>query len=274
MQLVLVLGQLTFLDGFGTLRAISLCVLDAFFHSDSSAQTVSVLLMVQMAATASVGIRSWLEQHIAKKEAGGTQPPKKPGLFNRGKTDTIATFGFDKKDAPPALDIASIRRSDFSRRTDELKGFEDNAISTPFNFRKEGSINEQEARDRDTDSNVAPFLSAEERSNYQDRGIYNPKTGGYAPYRSYADFYNNQSTYGERRPSSGIFDAQLSPRPPIVPDGPKTTNVSINDLFPPPMPEYERMMMTQKTQKTVSSRYSRPIDGNVAVRDSYTGYGV
>jgi hypothetical protein len=226
--------------------------------------------MVQISAMALVGIRAWLEQHIAKKEAAGIKPMTTTGFGSHGRSDTMATFGFDRKDPPPALNFSSNKSKLSQRKTDELKGSEDNGISTPFNFRKEGSMTGPDTRED-------PFLSPEERINYQERGIYNPKTGGYTyPVQSMNndDFYNMSATYGERRPSSGVFDPLRSPRPPIAADiGPRTTGVTVQDLWPPPMPESSRMYMTSKTQTTVSSRYSRPIDGNVPVRDSFMGFG-
>lgn len=269
-QLLLGLGQLTFLQGFSTLRAISLCIVDAVLTSTSVAGLVSFVLMIQISATALVGIRAWLEQHIAKKEASGIKPMTATGFGSHGRSDTIATFGFDRKDPPPALNFKSNKSKLPQRKTDELKGSEDNGISTPFNFRKEGSMTEMDTRED-------PFLSPEERLNYQERGIYNPKTGGYtypAQGMDNDDFYNMSATYGERRPSSGVFDPLRSPRPPIAADnGPRMTGVTVQDLWPPPMPEASRMYMTSKTQTTVSSRYSRPIDGNVPVRDSFMGFG-
>jgi hypothetical protein len=276
-QLILVLGQFTLLQGFKTLRAMSLCVVDAFFTSASAVGLVSVLLMMQMSATAMIGIRAWLEQRIAKKESAGISPRNASPAFKHARTDTIATFGFDNKDALPAIGVATTRGSDFSRKTEDLKGSEDSAIGAPFNFRKEGSINEQNAPNNSNNNakdNVAPFLSPEERDNYQDRGIYNPKTGGYIQATRNDDYYNTQAAYGERRPSSGVFDAQLSPIPRILHAGPKTSNVSTKDLWPPPMPESERFHSKARTHKTMSSRYSRPIDGNVPVRDSFMGYGI
>jgi hypothetical protein len=271
-QLLLGLGQFTFLQGFSTLRAISLCVADAVLTSTSVAGLVSLVLMIQISATALVGIRAWLEQHIAKKEAAGVVRTTTINAAGLKRSDTMATFGFDRKDPPSVLNFTSTKPKLIQRKTEELKGSEDNGISTPFNFRKEGSINEQETRED-------PFISPEERLNYQERGIYNPKTGGYTyPVQSMnyedGDFYNMSTTYGERRPSSGVFDPLRSPRPPMAGDmGPRMTGVTVQDLWPPPMPESSRMYMTTKTQKTVSSRYSRPIDGNVPVRDSFMGFG-
>ncbi|ENI01923.1 hypothetical protein COCC4DRAFT_52618 [Bipolaris maydis ATCC 48331] len=278
-QLSLILGQFAFLQGFKTLRTISLCIVDAFFSSDSSAGVVSILLVVQMSATALVGIRGWIEQHIAKNLSEGISPRTESSIFNTGRHDTMATFGFDKKDAPAAYNQAVRRRSNFSGKTEDLKGFEDSGIGAPFNFRKEGSIGEQggvENKERDA---VGPFFSPEERDNYQERGIYNPKTGGYIQQQQQqqamtnGDYYNSLAAYGERRPSSGIFDPQLSPSPRIMPTGPKMSNVSTKDLWPPPMPESERLYSRAKTANSASSRYSRPIDGNVPVRDSFMGFG-
>ena len=269
-QLLLGLGQFAFLQGFATLRAISLCVADAVLTSASVAGLVSLILMIQISATALVGIRAWLEQHIAKKEAAGITRTTTVGSSGLKRSDTMATFGFDRKDPLSVSRLITTKPKLTQRKTEELKGSEDNGISTPFNFRKEGSINEPETQDDN-------FLSPEERINYQERGIYNPKTGGYTyPVQSmnYGDeeFYNRSTTYGERRPSSGVFDPLLSPRPPMAAAiGPRMTGVTVQDLWPPPMPP--SLYMTTRTQKTVSSRYSRPIDGNVPVRDSFMGFG-
>ncbi|KAL1795620.1 hypothetical protein ACET3X_005844 [Alternaria dauci] len=269
-QLLLGLGQFTFLQGFSTLRAISLCIVDAVLTSTSVAGLVSIVLTIQIGVTALVGIRAWLEQHIAKKEASGIKPVPVTGLGSHGRSDTMATFGFDRKDPPRALNFSSNKSKLSQRKMDELKGSEDDGISTPFNFRKEGSMAEADTRED-------PFLSPEERLNYQERGIYNPKTGGYtyqAQDMNDDDYYNMPATYGERRPSSGVFDPLRSPRPPIAVDnGPRMTGVTVQDLWPPPVPEESRMYMTSKTQMSVSSRYSRPIDGNVPVRDSFMGFG-
>ncbi|KAI4698970.1 hypothetical protein J4E81_004860 [Alternaria sp. BMP 2799] len=269
-QLLLGLGQFAFLQGFATLRAISLCVADAVLTSASVSGLVSIVLMIQISATALVGIRAWLEQHIAKKEAAGITRTTTVGSSGLKRSDTMATFGFDRKDPLSVSRLITTRPKLTQRKTEELKGSEDNGIGTPFNFRKEGSINEPETQDDN-------FLSPEERINYQERGIYNPKTGGYTyPVQSmnYGDeeFYNRSTTYGERRPSSGVFDPLLSPRPPMAAaTGPRMTGVTVQDLWPPPMPP--SLYMTTRTQKTVSSRYSRPIDGNVPVRDSFMGFG-
>jgi hypothetical protein len=269
-QLLLGLGQLAFLQGFSTLRAISLCVADAVLTSTIVAGLVSFALMIQISATALVGIRAWLEQYIAKKEAAGVKPTTTSSLGGVKRSDTMATFGFDRKDPPSVLNLTSTKPKLTQRKTEELRGSEDDGISTPFNFKKEGSISEPDTRED-------AFLSPEERLNYQERGIYNPKTGGYTyPVQSMNndDYYNRSATYGERRPSSGVFDPLRSPRPPMAAaTGPRTTGVTVQDLWPPPMPEPSRMYMTTKTQKTVSSRYSRPIDGNVPVRDSFMGFG-
>ncbi|KAI4694137.1 uncharacterized protein J4E84_002718 [Alternaria hordeiaustralica] len=269
-QLLLGLGQFAFLQGFATLRAISLCVADAVLTSASVSGLVSIVLMIQISATALVGIRAWLEQHIAKKEAAGMTRTTTVGSSGLKRSDTMATFGFDRKDPLSVSRLITTKPKLTQRKTEELKGSEDSGIGTPFNFRKEGSINEAEAQDDN-------FLSPEERINYQERGIYNPKTGGYTyPVQSmnYGDeeFYNRSTTYGERRPSSGVFDPLLSPRPPMAAaTGPRMTGVTVQDLWPPPMPA--SLYMTTRTQKTVSSRYSRPIDGNVPVRDSFMGFG-
>ncbi|KAI4663055.1 uncharacterized protein J4E79_004368 [Alternaria viburni] len=171
-QLLLGLGQFAFLQGFATLRAISLCVADAVLTSASVSGLVSIVLMIQISATALVGIRAWLEQHIAKEEAAGMTRTTTVGSSGLKRSDTMATFGFDRKDPLSVSRLITTKPKLTQRKTEELKGSEDSGIGTPFNFRKEGSINEAEAQDDN-------FLSPEERINYQERGIYNPKTGGY-----------------------------------------------------------------------------------------------
>ena len=43
MQLLLILGQIAFVQGFTTLRAVSLCVVDAFFTSDNDTNDINIL---------------------------------------------------------------------------------------------------------------------------------------------------------------------------------------------------------------------------------------
>ncbi|KAF1836476.1 hypothetical protein BDW02DRAFT_238432 [Decorospora gaudefroyi] len=271
-QLLLGLGQFAVLQGFSTLRAISLCIVDAILTSASTAGLLSFLLMLQISATALIGIRAWLEQHVAKKEAAGVERIMTSEEREKDRVDTMGTFGFDAKDPPPARNLAVSKPRLIQRKTDELKGFEDVGISTPFNVRKEGSISSPGASPA---PRQGPFLSPEERVNYQERGIYNPKTGGYtynpAMYGTYqrASDYEQPSSdpYDERRPSSDLFDPLSSPRPPMIAQAPKQTNVSTQDLWPPPPPQ---MYMTPNA---VSNNYSRPNPGPAPVRDSFMGFG-
>ncbi|EFQ87027.1 hypothetical protein PTT_17605 [Pyrenophora teres f. teres 0-1] len=171
-QLLLTLGQLAVLQGFSTLRSVSLCVIDAFFDSIAATTVVSIILMVQISATAIVGFRAWLEQHIAKREAAGQKRSSFSGLSKHKRSDTMATFGFDRKEPPPALDLTASRPRLPTWEANALKGEEQIGISTPFNILKDGSIHERNSRS-------SPFISAEEQQHYHERGIYTPKTGGY-----------------------------------------------------------------------------------------------
>ncbi|KAF1939792.1 hypothetical protein EJ02DRAFT_513567 [Clathrospora elynae] len=149
-QLSLGLGQIVFLQGFATLRAISLCVVDAVLSSTVVAGVMSVVLVIQISATAFVGIRVWLEQHIAKNLATGISSLviAEGGGGDHARPDTMQTFGFETKDTPPppppppAPDRTNITPQLTFRKTEELQGFEDVAISTPFNVRKDGSLTE------------------------------------------------------------------------------------------------------------------------------------
>jgi hypothetical protein len=187
------------------------------------------------------------------------------------RTDTMATFGFDRKEPPPAINMKS------QRETEELQGFEDVAISTPFNVRKEGSINSQIDPNPPPPLREDPFLSSEEKLNYQTRGVYNPKTGGYT-YGTAVSTYDVYQppeisvAYDDRRPSSDLFDP-LRPRIAARSSsyyGPEPTT---QDLWPPP-PPVPQMYMTQKS--IVSSAYSQSGVGwkePEPVRDSFMGFG-
>lgn len=172
-QLVLAPEQFAFLQGFSTLRSISLCIVDAVLTSLAIAGLMSFVLMIQISATALAGIRAWLEQHIAKREAAGAERTTTVGSC---EPVTVETFMFDKKDAPPKLDLAATRPGLFQRKTEDLKGFEDGSSSSPFNVRKEGSIHS-------TFSDLVipqdPFRSSEDQLSQGNRRTYNPEMGGY-----------------------------------------------------------------------------------------------
>lgn len=95
-------------------------------------------------------------------------------LRKHRRNDTVATFGFDRKEPPPALDLTAAKPRLQTWEANALKGQEQVGISTPFNILKDGSIHER-------DSKSSPFVSAEEQQHYQERGIYTPKTGAYVP---------------------------------------------------------------------------------------------
>jgi hypothetical protein len=271
-QLLLGLAQFTFIQGFATLRAISLCIVDAFLTSSAVVGPLSGVLVIQFGALALVMIRMWLEQHVAGKEAAGVpRSHRKPS-----RPDTMATFGFDRKDAPPTIALDRTPRFTIQRRTDDLKGFSDVAISTPFNVRKEGSVNSQIAL------NVPPrqdhFLSPEEKTSYQTRGVYNPKTGGYthpSPSFKYDAYDTYQpvsdigiastyiSTYPDPHPTSASHYGQA--------DGGLGTTSAL--LPPPRIPQ-----IYQKEMSVVSSRYSQSAVGwnfqePEPVRNSFMGFG-
>lgn len=157
-QFVLGLGQFAFLQGFSTLRSISLCIVDAVLTSNAVAGLMSFVLMIQISATALIGIRAWLEQHIAKREAAAEN-------VSTSRKSSIQSFGLDRKDPPPPLTLSE-KPQLIQRKTEELRGFEDDEIGTPFNVRKEGSI-------------VSPIEPATERDDRDVRRTYNPKTGAY-----------------------------------------------------------------------------------------------
>lgn len=274
-QLVLALGQFAFIQGFATLRAISLCIVDAVLTSPAIAGVVSFVLMVQISATALVGIRAWLEQHIAKREAAGIERGIGTEFNEKFRKSSIQTFGFDRKDPPPPLDLSIKRKPVSKRKTHDLKGFEDGAISTPFNVRKEGST-------------ISPATNASLSPETRDQArTYNPKTGGYeydpedndsdtfytftvglksTPKMNSATTPAQSSDYVSARPSSDLFDPMRSPRPQIA-KGPKKEGVTTADLFPPP----PQRQQSRLTSKSIGSSYSRPFDGRTPGRDSFLG---
>ncbi|KAI1539769.1 hypothetical protein PtrSN002B_008844 [Pyrenophora tritici-repentis] len=205
-QLLLTLGQLVVLQGFSTLRSVSLCVIDAFFDSIAATTVVSIILMVQISATAIVGFRAWLEQHIAKSEAAGEKRSSFSSLRQHKRSDTMATFGFDRKEPPPKLDLTASRPRLPTWEANALKGEEQIGISTPFNILKDGSIHER-------DSRASPFISAEEQQHYHERGIYTPKTGGYVP--------------GNTRANG------LTPPVPIIPFAPRSAGLPTRSMLRP-----------------------------------------
>ncbi|KAF2034210.1 hypothetical protein EK21DRAFT_108249 [Setomelanomma holmii] len=229
-QLVLALGQFSFIQGFSTLRSISLCIIDAVLNSSSAANLVSILLMVQISATALVGVRAWLEQHIAKREAASNEPKNRKSSFQ--------TFGFDRKNAPPPLNLSfrTEKPNLVQRRTEELNGYEDDAISTPFNVRKEGEIV----------SPLSPRTVA--RPSLDTPGRYDPNTGVYEYEMEGNNKFNNVPV-AYQSPSLGQMDA-----------GPKMQGVTTKDLFPP----LEAAGTTRQNDGVVEAgrvSYSRPFGG-------------
>lgn len=298
-QLVFALGQLTFLSGFSTLRSISLCVVDAFLTSNSVAGLMGILLMVQITAAGMVGIRTWLEQHVAKREKAGVQRMTIVGAGSSLRKDSITTFGFggQRANAPPRLDLE--KPALIQRNTEELKGSSDEMISTPFNVRKEGVNSTDFSNPRELRRQPSlglrdnPFLSPAEQRDLEDR-VY-PKTATYQYEYTSAiddatDYYNTPAGYQSRaeqrsgRPSSELVDPLASPlpggvragsaqesytekpmyasQPPYGSSPPKTQGVTMADLFPPPPPQPQQAgERNQLTTKSVTSSYSRPFDG-------------
>lgn len=234
-QLLLALGQFAFIQGFSTLRSISLCAVDAVLTSPVIAGLMSVVLMIQISATALVGVRAWLEQHIAKREAAGTV---RTTAKESDEAVTRQSFTFDKKDMPLRPDLAPSRPAFFQRKTEDLKGVEDRGISSPFNFRKEGSFSSPSG---------VPQAVRDSASSSDNRRTYNPKTGGY----DYVVDDNNEffivplgyqgtpvtSTHSDEarkyhnpgRASSDVLGGQGS----SWENGKKKDAVSTRDLWPP-----------------------------------------
>ncbi|KAF2623265.1 hypothetical protein BU25DRAFT_462164 [Macroventuria anomochaeta] len=294
-QLVFALGQLTFINGFSTLRSISLCVVDAVLTSNSVAGLMGLLLMVQITAAGMIGIRTWLEQHIAKREKAGVQRMTIVEAGAKIRKDSIATFGFDgtRSNAPPPLDLE--RPPLVQRNTEELKGFADEKISTPFNVHKEGTADStdfnnprQIGRQPSAGLRENPFLSPAEQRDLDER-VY-PKTVDYQyKYKSAiddnTDYYNvpvgyqpYQPEFMSGRPSSDLIDRLNSPLPPGVEQQqgygspPKMQGVTTADLFPPPPPPPMDTQM-QLTSRSASSSYSRPFnEGRRPSSDALKGF--
>ncbi|KAJ8112280.1 hypothetical protein OPT61_g5317 [Boeremia exigua] len=304
-QLSFAFGQVTFINGFSTLRSISLCVVDAVLTSNSVAGLMGLLLMVQITAAGMVGIRTWLEQHIAKREKAGIQRTTILEAGEKMRKDSIATFGFGgtRSNAPPPLDLD--RPSLVQRNTEDLRGFADGEISAPFNVRKEGATDSMEfdkprqiTRQASAGLRENPFLSPAEQRDLDER-VY-PKTAAYQ-YKSAiddnTDYYSVPVGYQPRqaelrsgRPSSELLDPMNSPLPPGLraddeqstgfsepPRGygspPKTQGVTMADLFPPPPPPPMDPQM-QLTAKSATSSYSRPFnEGRRPSSDVFRDYG-
>lgn len=289
-QLVFALGQITFINGFSTLRSISLCVVDAVLTSNSVAGLMGLLLMVQITAAGMVGIRTWLEQHIAKREKAGVQRMTIVEAGAKTRKDSTATFGFGgtRSNALPPLNLD--RPPLVQRNTAELEGLADEKISTPFNIRREGATDStdfekprQISRQPSAGVRENPFLSPAEQRDLDER-VY-PKTADYQYKYTSAiddntDYYNvpvgylpQRAEIRSGRPSSDLIDPMDSPLPPglrepqqsyvrssrMYGSPPKTQGVTMADLFPPlPPPPMDPQM--QLTAKSASSSYSRPFN--------------
>lgn len=298
-QLVFALGQITFINGFSTLRSISFCVIDAILTLNSVAGLMGLLLMVQITAVGMVGIRTWLEQHIAKLEKAGVRRMTKVEVGTKLRKDSDATFGFGgtrRSNAPPPLDV--YRPSLVQRNTEELKGIADEKISTPFNVRKDGITDStaferprQIIRQPSTSLRENPFLSPTEQQDLDER-VY-PKTAEYQYEYTSAiddniDYYSVPVGYQPQRadirsgrPSSDLIYPMNSPPLPASRDAqqsyiappPKTQGVTTADLFPPPPPPPMDPHI-QLTAKSASSSYSRPFNGGRRPSaDALRGFG-
>ncbi|KAL6708012.1 hypothetical protein ACN47E_003446 [Coniothyrium glycines] len=200
-QLVLGLGQFAFIQGFATLRSISLCVVDAVLTSSAIAGLLSFVLMLQIGATVVAGFRAWLEQHIAKRSIAHGEPTVTT-ISVEARKPSFQSYTFDRKAAPPALNLS--RPTLVQRNTDDLKGFEDGAISAPFNARREGSVSSPTG----VPANV--FSAGFPRHDNSPR-TYNPKLGGYQ-YETddMNEFFNINVQYEDR--CSSMFLAKHESR--------------------------------------------------------------
>ena len=292
-QLSLAIGQIAVTNGFATLRSISLCLVDAILTSDTAVVLTSILLMLQIFAAGMVALRTWLEQHIAKREKAGAQRITVVEAGKDTRRGSIATFGFGplRSNAPAPLDLDFKRPPFETRTTNQLTGAVDEKISTPFNVRKAGADNatglsfpRQLARQPSTESAELrdnPFLSPDQQRDL-DKRVY-PKTADYQyNYKSAVDdnedYYDVPGGYQPQnitlrsgRASSELLNPLDSPLPhatdskqsdyvsPRRRDGspPKTQGVTMADLFPPP-PDPPMDPQMNLTAKSVSSSYSRP----------------
>lgn len=282
---------------------MSLCIIDAVLTSNSVAGLMGLLLMVQITAAGMVGIRTWLEQHIAKREKAGVQRMTIVEAGTKTRKRSIATFGFGntRSIVPPPLELDRSKLA--QRNTDDLKGFADVKISTPFNVRKEGATDSIDfnrprliSREPSAEERENPFLSPAEQKDLDQR-VY-PKTADYEYNYTSAiddntDYYSVPVGYQPQqvqvqsgRPSSDLIDPMNSPLPPGLRDPqqsyvepsraygspPKTQGVTMADLFPPPPPPMDPQI--QLTAKSASSSYSRPFnEGKRPSSDALRGLG-
>jgi hypothetical protein len=135
-QLTLGLGMLSWIEGWGDLRSISLCVVDAVLTSNMMVKVTNLLFFLQISAMAIFGLRHYLEVRIAKmeiKEGGGVvnyANEKGAAVRVLARTDTIKTFGFDTPSPP-------LPTEGFSKTT-ELKGSDEYQNGWPSGAREFG----------------------------------------------------------------------------------------------------------------------------------------
>jgi hypothetical protein len=218
-QLLLSLGQILVVNGFVTLRSISLCVVDAVLSSDVVFAIAGVLLMAQLGTTGMTAVRAWLEQHIAKRQAAGAENAV---ILEKGEKNSVTT--------------STIERKPISSRpaTANLKGFADSKIGAPFNFRKEDAepdVSPPYAGNYSNESTANPFLSPQEQRDRENSRAFNQRKTGYeSTYTSAIDDIVSQ--YDERdgykgRPSSEVYPVYTATRPaPPPPSAPKKTDGS------------------------------------------------
>lgn len=231
-QILLVLGQVSSLQGFSTLRSITFCLTDAILSHTISAIVTSILLTLQIGAITLLVMRIWLERRMAFTQREPTLPSVPPKHSEKSKCKSkhkhkhkpndsqtsITTFGFETKARPldlvapnrPARPATRDRPDMPHRRTEDYKGKEDIQISSPYNVRKEGS-------------EVSPLVPAAR--------WYNPKTAGYLENQARKDGAANVL-------GNGAFGDDL--RTKVVPggrgvigQGPKVEGVTVGDLWPP-----------------------------------------
>jgi hypothetical protein len=217
-QLLLSLGQILVVNGFVTLRSISLCVVDAVLSSDVVFALAGVLLMAQLGTTGMTAVRAWLEQHIAKRQAAGAENAV---ILEKGEKNSVVTSTIERKPI-----------SNSGPATANLKGFADSKIGAPFNFRKEDAESDFSppyARNFSNEPNGNPFLSPQEQRDNENNRAYNPRKTGYeSTYTSAIDDIVSQ--YDERdnykgRPSSELYPSYTATRPPPPPpSAPKKTD--------------------------------------------------
>ncbi|KAH7128592.1 hypothetical protein B0J11DRAFT_578782 [Dendryphion nanum] len=177
-QITLQFGTIAWTTGFSELRSISLCVVDAILTAPTIVGALTLLLFLQIAANALVGLRGWIEQRIAKQErllSSGDE------AGDMKRSNTMATFGFDpaaRNFSPAPSDASSTRPVLAQRTTTELLGREDSTIGWPRDVRKVGE--EDSVPMKRTTQDLFSPTEENSRQNMSGRRLtYNEKLGGY-----------------------------------------------------------------------------------------------